>query len=601
MRGAFLICRSLFVIAARRAAAIVALAAVGALPISALAADVDVSLSPRAGTIEDVFTLSVTVRGSEKRQVSAPEFGDSQIVTLENIGRGVRTIFANGVPSFEVSFRFQMSPSPNLRPGTYALPKGTIVVDGRRIEIEAQRFVILAPDQAAKERSRARATGVDFTHTVDNLQPYVGQQVLYKAQVAGGPSLIGGKLDDVEFRGFWREPLGDAGEQKRAVGDVTIHTFAESLFPVTPGKAEIPARALRAKTRIRSGRRTPYRSLFEELMVPGFEELRAEESRLVTPALELNVRDLPPPPQGAPSNIPVGAVSIQSGVDRGSVPLGESVTLTIVLEGDANLRPLEIPQPSRQSAADYKSYEDKPKVDVTPSFQGVSMKKTFTIALVPLKPGTFELPRYRFLVFDPKDEQYRWLESEEGRITVRPAEGSERLVVRGAEPKPGQTAQPQIPAVDDIRPQQVGPRALARPFLLPAPLRIAVLILIPLLAAAFEIVDRRRKRLQSPDPSRAARGRLVAVLGRDGTGAGEILSAFESYVQQRFALPGPLDPSALGAKILVLPNGPDLAARTEDVIRRLQKLVYGGGGAPQELVQLKSDLATIVEAFDAQP
>lgn len=573
----------------------------------AAAAEVEIDLSPRAGSVEENFVLTVTVRGAASRKVEAPEFERSPVASLEGTGRAVRSSFINGAASFEVAFTYQVTPSANLRPGTYALPKGAITVDDKRIAIEPQKFVIVAGTPDTGERARARAAGVDFTHSVTSLEPYVGEQILYQAKIASGPSLGGGNLEDIELKGFWRESLGNDAEKKRNVGDIVLHTFGESLFPVHPGAVEIPGRGLRAKIRTRIPRRVS-RSLFDELMLPGAGMFNLEEVRLVTSPIKLNVRELPELPaemKDAPNgkNIPVGRIVMDSGVDRTSVHLGDSIAYTVTLEGNANLRPIELPPLQEKGAPAFKRYDDKPKIEVQTSSGGVTMKKTFSIALVPLRAGTFELPKYRLVAFDPGKNSYYWVESGGGKIEVLPATGSERLVVHGtaAGPAlPGPTAAPF--GVSDIRPQHEGSSLTAAPFVPSRGFRITVLVLAPLLAFVSLAFMRRRSTGVSAGSERDRYARqLREALDDLSSPPTSVLQALERFLSAHgISRKGSINPVEVGQIVDARSGNGEAARRATEGVKLLQRAVYGGESHPADLQRAREALASLLEVFNGR-
>jgi hypothetical protein len=600
----------------------------GIAPAAALDAPV-VTLSPGAGTVDDTFELDVALQGKQGGQIGRPEFEASNDFDIESTGTSTRNEFVNGVQSFQILFSFQVTPRADLPPGNYLLPKGTVAVDGQQIALNGTKISIFGPNsstpattsssqgvRAEIDALRREPSTIDFTHVVDNYQPYVGEQVIYRAEVATATGFASANLSDIELNGFWREPFGKNQEQVRNIGNTVVHSIFEALFPSQSGDIEIPRRTLTAQIRVVDPvHRRRSMDLFEDFFsdMDAFGGSRMVTKRFVAQPFTVHVKDLPPPPFPHLGYIPVGDVSVRAGVDRTAVKQGESVTLKIEMTGDANLKPYELPQPYAGDIADFKTYVDKPQVETTPTKTRVLFRKVFDIALVPQKAGALKLPEYRIVTFDPKNGKYVTVTTGEHIIQVAASAEPEQLVVRGL-PAPDRSTSADSEQKTEIQllgeglyPQHVGPETYLKSRHVPPEYLWTVLLGLPLLLLPFHIsILRRRTRLADHagllqvQAYRKALDSFQALENISSDSAERCLAVLRTYLGERFRFTGEsLTSAELRELLSKRVKNHAVIDHAEEVFLKLQKTVYGGGGGDEKAVrELVTEARAVVKDIE---
>ncbi len=576
---------------------------------SALAAGpVELKVSPPSGSIDQEFTLSVIVKDSQKAVLETPEFQRSDIFTIEPLGRVFNQTEFNGQIELEFEYTFRLIPSPALRPGTYPLPAGTMVIDGSTVQLPRERIVLLESEGPRREGGSGKGA-VDFAQAVDNITPYVGQQILYRAEIAGGPSFLRGNLDEIALNGFWRESMGDLGQQSRNLGSVTVHSLLEALYPANAGDVQIPERILVAD--LRKPRERSYRrawNLMDDIL-GGDGGWESERRRLRATGLTLKVQPLPTPPFPPSGYIPVGLVSIHSSVDRESVIAGETVTMTIVVSGDANLRPFELQKPPAEQLKDFKLYEDKPTVEAIPTRNKVVMKKTFAVSFVPLRAGTLQLPQYELVTFNPTKREYERTATKPFTLQVTPSSSSEKLVVSGDRPAatatPAQPAETTVAPIEDLHPQMIGSPVLVRSSGEISMWQWLILFGAPMSALLARVTFKRRGRDSEAGAARRrdASGKVAATaLASLGQGVTDQLpsKAFQilrRYLGERFMLPHERFSANELEGILKGRLPAELTGRLAVLLARLERSVYGGSDDADKRGLLE-ELRSVIEAIE---
>ena len=559
-----------------------------------------VVLQPAFGTVNDNFTLQVSVRSQQQGQLDQPEFDSSEDFEINFIGMSTRNENNNGVQNFEMSFSFRVSPRLDLPAGLYTLPRGVMHIEGNEVELNPTKLTIIKSNASVgvtrgPAPREQQAAGIDFTQVVDNYEPYVGEQLLYRAEVASSLGFAQANLSDMMLNGFWRESYGKNQEQIRNIGDTVVHSVLEGLFPSKPGDLEIPDRTLTAAVRVPRPYRQRPLDMFEDFFndMDGLGVTQTVTKRFVASGLKLRVKELPPAPQPNLGYVPVGTIRVNTSLDQTTAKQGESVTLTIDIVGDANLKPYELPPPSAGDTKEFKIYVDKPQIEVTPTKSRILFRKTYKVSFVPQRGGIFALPQYKIATFDPKEKRYIVYDTGVRQLRVSADAQADQLVVRGQQPDTGQSSGNDKTDVtqlgEGLFPQRVGSETYRAPQRIDHRTMLLVMFGLPLsvmLAGAYS--SRRRAVLSDPAhrlQAGAYRSAVDSLKELSGKAAGaniaeEALDVLRRYLGERFRLRGESLTSSdvkdvLSRKI----KDERTVEEIEAVFKQLQRQVYGGAAA----------------------
>ena len=393
------------------------------------AQDVTANLKPGYGTVEDTFTLTVTVSGKTSNNATAPVFESSPDFSLEALATSTTTQVVNGDQSFQLNFVYRVYPSTKLKPGTYQLPKGKIEVNGQQHRLENIKITILFNNDRDSNTGVSGRTGpIDFAQVVDNLKPFVGEQVIYKSELASALPVAKAKLSDIPLDNFLRESFGKGQERRRQIGGTVVFTLAEPLFPTAAGKVTIPRRDVSAE--LRAPRKIPgignidiLDDFFAELdpLVRGATTTRKASAK----PIQMEIRPLPTAPADAKqSYFPVGALKITSSISNTSVKQGEAVKLTIDVVSDGNLKPFDLNLSSLEGT-NFTAFVDSPELEqINSAGEKLISRKTFSVSLVTKKAGSIKIPPISFYYFDPKAERYEKASTDEYKLIVLPTPGA---------------------------------------------------------------------------------------------------------------------------------------------------------------------------------
>ncbi len=406
---------------------ILALAALGSLvvlasPASAQDSPVSAEVDYDRISIDEVFTLTVTVTGS----TSVPEPNLSPMDWADVISRSQAhqiTNYNNAIATKAVNY-YRLQPT---RIGAHTIGPVSVEIGGRTyetepIEVEITRtgtgrpaprpaptpFVL--PGLSPADEQDAFLVSAD----VDNASPYLGQQVTYTfsfLSVYGFFARPQG-YEPPEFTGFWHREDPFWREIRDIVGTrryrgMEVNTL---IFPAVEGAVTIEPSTISVPPSVfRSGR------------------------TLETDPVELEVRPLP---GGEPDDFrgAVGDYKVAARIKDGPAAANEPLTLSMFITGRGNLEALT--EPELPELPGWRSFEGESAVDTQITDGDLMGIRTIERVYVPTAPGSFTIPAIPFSYFDPFAEEYRTVATEPIPLTIAPS--------------PGQEAQPLMSERDEV-------------------------------------------------------------------------------------------------------------------------------------------------------
>lgn len=612
----------------RRLALAVCAAAALAASASAAGLSVSATLNNHRVALGDQLVLSVTIAGSGTAAPKPPlipdveiyESGKSQAMTIVG-GRVSSTVVLTYVLNPKKSGRFVVPPLEVAG----AAPTAPIVfnVDPAPREEPAPAppaqepgppaapVPPSAPNPEPEPAPRPGATPDAFvTAVLEKKRALVNEQVTLVVRFFTAVPLLGApQYEAPKLTGLLSENLGAEAQGTTVIGG-RAYNYSElksALFPVQAGRATIGA-AVVTVTLPRPGATTG-----DDFFDRFFSMPAAEARRLHTDPLALQADPLPP---GAPEDFSgiVGALSVETSVDRLALKAGEAATLTIVVSGVGNIKSL--PEPKRPDLPSARFFESESSVKLENFGDKVGGSKTFKMVLVPRVSGPLEIPPVSVSFYDPAKRAYARAQSKPIRLSVLPGDpnAARPLVGPGASPAPGvREVAADIRYLKAPNGRGLAGKALAAlgafgaagPWhALPGAWLVGALLLAwrrRALAAdprarrsaeARAAVERRLKQAEAQPAE--ARARAVALLGEALTG----------YFADKFDQPAASLTLKAVTHRLQNRNTPPAAAelsRLKSVWDELDLLRYAPGGAGKaEVKRLADELRELTAAFDKE-
>jgi len=253
---------------------------------------------------------------------------------------------------------------------------------------------------------------------VEPLEPYAGQVIVYHLRFGFASSVNNPQVGFPDWGGLLKEAAvePELTDTYEVIGGRTFHVveWKIPLFSLRPGEYEIGPAELTFDQVVGVSRRT--RPLFNDpLFDQLFSSAQLRPVHLATEALEVEV--MPLPEAGKPEDFSglVGTARLQGNLSKTRCAVGESATLSLLLQGTGNLRDVEL---AIDAPEGLKVYPEDPMFDLEWDNDGPRGRIAQRFDLVPLQQGEAIIPEITVHYFDPDRRRYRTTEAGPFRLSI---------------------------------------------------------------------------------------------------------------------------------------------------------------------------------------
>lgn len=368
--------------------------------------------------------------------------------------------------------------------------------------------------------------------------------------------------------------LNDERALARAVADVERdgRTFAafeieRRYLPDRPGRLELPPPLLLFA----------YATRFREDF---FGDRVAEDKREASvPGTGASLQIVPLPETGRPAAFvdAVGRFTLRAAATPTEFAAGDSMKLTLHIEGEGNLHTLT--PPALDAAVGFHVFGKVENSD--------AQRRTIEYDVTPLRATIDAVPPLELAFFDPTPPAaYRTVRTAPIPLAVRPSTGGALPVA------PAPTAVARNDDIRDLKPSDASGEPGSRP---PSTLQVGLLLLAPWLLALGLIGHRRARLARDPRDERAAAAAAACRAGLRAANA-DVAGAITAYLAARLRCnPAAVIAPDLPARLIAAGVPSELAMRTA---RRFDELVDArfGGARPAASAAVATSLLDELEA-----
>ena len=476
-------------------AAVVAVALLAGPPARCEDVRVEASVDTKNVEVGERLTLTITVYGDAK--VSQPDLSgiDGFEVAGSYSSQSISIVNARMSRSISLQYALVALREGEFSLGPFSVVSGNTVYQTQAIPVRVTPAGTGAPGTGTPggaapgtgTPSRGSAGGsaggekaIRAFASVDKKRAYVGEQITYTLTFAYRADVQDASFEEPEHTGFWSESIGQSAPQVKVIDGLQYYVVTKSLalFPISGGRFTLGEAGVRYIVEDRAAfSRDPF-SFFSR------DPFQRREGVARAGAIEIEV--LPLPAEGKPADFSgaVGTFSLSASPSPREVRVGESVTLSVRVEGQGNIKSIsEVPIPEFDG---FRVFAPKARDSVRVERGRIGGAKIFDLVLVPQRMGEFSLEGLTLAYFDPAEGAYVRRSAPPVRITV--LEGDESTMRA-------------LAAADAERPARREIRHIKRPAhlgddlaLLPGGVGGAVVRVAPVLAslAGLAVVLRRR-------------------------------------------------------------------------------------------------------------
>jgi len=379
---------------------------------------VSATVDKNEATLEDYIVLKISVQGTRNQPV-LPSMAPFKV---ESRGSSSQVRIINGQMSSSIEYNYLLLPT---KPGVFTIGPCTVEDKGKTAASNKITLQILKQQQQTK-KSRL----LFVTAEVDNDKPYLYEQIVYILKFYRSVKVANARLTKMPaFEGFITEDLGKEKEYQRIINgqSYVVTEIKRALFPAKTGVLEITPAVLNCDVVVqkRRQRRGMFGDPFFNDSFFGFSETKPKVLR--TEPVTVMVASLPAEKKPAGFENLVGNFSLRTNLGKKKLEVGESVTLTLTLEGTGNLKSHQTI--TMGSLQNFKVYDDKPVFKPGIFGSKVGGKLTIKKALVPLVEGSLKIPLLTIPYFDPDSGSYKRATAGPYMLSVSPSAEKEKLQV----------------------------------------------------------------------------------------------------------------------------------------------------------------------------
>lgn len=431
--------------------------------------------APKSVFLGDNFTIQFIVNDNAD-DFKGPSFKGFSLRSGPNRGSQYSSTFINGRQSTSVKTTFSYTLTAD-REGTFTIAPATCSSNGKKLSSESFSVKVTKPtaaqqqqrqQQQQQQQQRRRAAFDPFDMfdpwgeqsqqqqpqaapqigesdlfaraSVSKSNPYQGEQIIVTYKIYTLIPVRQFAIDKLPGnKGFWAEDLTPNNQQVRQ-HEETIggrrYQVAEirrgALFPQQSGQLSIDPLNLNVLAIVQNQRRRTgtLLDLFDD---PFFNTAQAVERTLHTSKINVNVKPLPTAPEGFSGA--VGSFSVKGGLSLDSVKAGEAVSYRLTVSGRGNL--ILITPPTPQFPESFETYDPQIQDNIKRGDNGISGSRTYEWVLIPREGGSFTIPAYKFIYFDPSTGQYNTLSIDSQSLKVAP--GANQPAKQAATAETGQS------------------------------------------------------------------------------------------------------------------------------------------------------------------
>jgi hypothetical protein len=376
-----------------------------ALVAAALAAEVELQIEPRTLEVGQTVALQLKVTDGSVRGV--PDVPVEDGLSVAYGGQSSLHEIVNWKSTRAVVFQYVLTAT---RAGAFQVGPVTVSSDGQTLTAEA--VTVKVTPKSSSDKTGARASLSDAT-------PWIGEVVLYEFEARYDPRTRPLDWQDPSYDGFVQVPSVEPEQPRYSITEdgtpSVVQRIVVPLIAVGQGKHTISGSSLRGSAPDTTARNRA-RDFDPWIGLGG----NVRKVSFTAPPVEADIRPLPLEGKPADFNGLVGSFTILQDAQPRSVPLGESVSISISIEGNGSLTSFRLPTPPRDES--FRAYDDEPTVTAVVKDGRFVSRALVERAVVPDAEGPLTIPGVSIPYFDPERGTYATLTTPPVEIVVTPGE-----------------------------------------------------------------------------------------------------------------------------------------------------------------------------------
>ncbi|CAL2102518.1 BatD [Tenacibaculum sp. 190130A14a] len=353
---------------------------------------------------------SINKQGADN--FTPPKFTNFKVVGGPS--QSVSQSWVNGKASFSQKYTYILQPK---RKGEFTLPAASIELGGETIKSNTVKIIVLNAVELPKDPNDPNYVAQQNIHLVaevSNGRPFVGEGIYveYRLYVSENVNVYDYAVTEApQYNGFWNQDIKINGIQVKMGkynGERYRYVTLQKalLIPTKDGKLTIDPMKMDIIVGVPTGRADFFGNAITKQVRKEF-----ASAKKIIRSKSLPLANKPENFNGA-----VGEFSFDVALSKNTLKANESSQITVAVNGEGNLKLFELPKIETPKELEVYQPERKEKVKVTSKGLRGSVTDNYTV--VPEFKGKYKIPKVSFSYFNPKEEVYQTITTEDLYVDV---------------------------------------------------------------------------------------------------------------------------------------------------------------------------------------
>lgn len=392
------------------------------------------------------FRLEYNINKQDADNFELPNFKYFKVVQgpSQSVSNSYSYVNGKAENKFSKTYSYLLEP---LAKGTFTLPPATIEYQGKKVASNAITLKVVDAIDLPKnpnDPNYIASQNVKIVVTISNQNPYVGEPIYAEYRLYVNQLSINNYSVDTppNYEGFWSQVLENENptfKDGKYKGELWKYAVLHKvvLIPQSSGVLTVNPMSANLVVGVPTGRG----DFFGNMITRNVSQKFISQKRVI------NVKSLPLEGKPKSFNGAVGDYSYEVNTSRSVFKANESAQVKVKVSGKGNLKLFELPNVITPKELEVYDPERKEKVSVTATGLRGSVENAYTV--VPQYKGKFKVPSTSFSYFNPKDNKYYTITSDE--IVLNVTEGKDLATSLGEDYSQGALKQTVKAIGDDFR------------------------------------------------------------------------------------------------------------------------------------------------------
>jgi len=399
--------------------------------------------APKVVAVGEQFRLTFTIN-TKVNDFNAPDLSDFYVLMGPGTSYNQSTQIINGKITSSVSYTYTYVLQAT-KEGNYDIPPAQVSIKKKTHESNPLKIEVVkgtAPTQPVTRQPSEESSGtvVNVNNEdlfvrvlVNKLEVYQGEHIIATVKIYSRVNLSG--FENIifpSFNGFFKQDIETPPlrtlERENVNGQIYGTGVLQRvvLFPQRSGEIEIDPVELVClfQQKARKSTRNPFDGFFNDF----FDSYQTVKKPVKSPIIKIKVKPLPET-KPATFNGAVGSLKMTASVDKTEVKVNDAISLKVNISGTGNLKIIEAP--GVHFPPDFETYDPKISGKIANTTNGSTGSRNFEYLIIPRHAGNYRIPPVEFSYFDPGQERYKTISSNEFNIRVEKADEEETTVISG--------------------------------------------------------------------------------------------------------------------------------------------------------------------------